>query len=270
MSYTNVEMVRKHIGFDRQASRKYRDFPVIFEDSSSQDIGITGLVERTLVVKAPGDLEPIYEEILPSGNMITLQHDRLIPGSVTAASNNSLNDIYIENVDFSVNCDSGNIILLEGGRIASDKFLSIWYYPYLIYQEGNDYSFDYSKGTIHRLSGGMLNSGQAVLLDFECQYHYLIDSTLDRMVAEANAAVEKEIDPNREFGADATLQAAATYLAAALVCRTAAADSLRSSGGTSSESSAWLKLAGSFRDDFERLVRNFRPGATRMNPPRHT
>jgi hypothetical protein len=67
------------------------------------------------------------------------------------------------------------------------------------------------------------------------------------------------VDPDRQFGADPALQAAATYRALEIICRAAAARELSSLRGEDRTAIAWMKLADAHAERSEHLLRLFRP-----------
>ncbi|MCH7536143.1 MAG: VCBS repeat-containing protein, partial [Bacteroidetes bacterium] len=76
----------------------------------------------------------------------------------------------------------------------------------------------------------------------------ITDEIVDEATIEANRMVEAAVDPGGKFGADLNLQSAATYLAASILSRVAAAATLGADGPAKS-AETWLTLAQSFRDD---------------------
>jgi hypothetical protein len=266
MSYTNIDSVKKHINFSDISGGPKRDNPVVFAGQEWIKLPGRGIVEHSVAVKAVKNIAPTFETVLLDSAAVTLIHKYLVPGSATVASDSSLGTIYVENVDFALDSTNGTIQRLEDGSIPAATIVSVWYYYYSLYGEGVDYSIDYTEGRIRRLSGGEIQPGQGLLVDYELSSASLSDEVVLEAVAEANAVIEKEIDPQKIFGADAALQAAATYLAAALVCRIAAAGDL-SSGSTRQTAASWLALCESFRGDYDNLIKSFRPQAIRMNRP---
>jgi len=270
MSYTNIDLVRKHIGLSEKRARTYRNFPLVFEALSEAVLPGRGIIKGSVAVKRVIETAPTYQKIEELTDPVALTHQRIVPGSVTVASDSSLGIIFAVDVDYSVEYETGLFSRISSGAIEPGQSVSVWYYYYSLYEEGSDYSVDYDWGIIRRLTGGEIIAGQSLLVDYDVPYQYLSSELLEEAVAEANAVIEKEVDPGKMFGADLSLQTAATYLAAAILCRAAASENLRSSGNTKNNVSSWLVLAESFRADFERLIKIFRPGRSRMSGPRNT
>ncbi len=270
MSYTNIDLVRRHIGLSEKSAQEYRDIPLVFAGSSEIALPGGGIVKGSAAVKRVMGTNPVYNEIEVSTEPITLANQRVTPGSVTVASDSSLGRVFTIGVDYSIAYESGVFSVIPGGSIESGDNIAIWYYFYTLYEEGSDYSLDYDRATIRRLAGGEIVEGQSLLIDYDTPYQYQSYAMLEEAVTEANAVIEKEVDPNRMFGADLTLQTAATYLAAAILCRAAASEDLRVSENPGRSVTSWLTLAENFRNDYERLIKIFRPGRTRMSGPRNT
>ncbi len=267
MSYTNINLVKKHISFGDIPASEQTGYPVIFSGLESVSLPGNGIVQGSLSAKVVKLSSPILEEKTLEDIPVALGNTRIVADSVTLASDSSLGTIYTENVDYSVDCTNGTVKRISGGAITSGGEVSIWYYYYSLFVEGTDYSIDYSGCTIRRLSGGVIQPGQTVYIDYETAYHHLNDNIILQAVSEANAMVEKEVDPQGQFGADITLQSAATYLAVSLLCRVAAADDLRLGSGSGRGAEAWLSLAADYRNDYMRLIRLFRPESARLSRP---
>jgi len=267
MSYTNTELVRRHISFDESAVGVRSDYPVTFVDQEWINLPGRNLRENSVQVKAVRDYSPVFEDVAMVQGILTLSNKCIMVGSVTVASDSSLGRIYRENVDYAVDCLNGVIRLISGGAIPDEGKVSVWYYYYSIYVEGGDYSIDYTAGMIRRLVNSDIQPGQTVLVDFELSSNRIDDELIAAAVSEANAVVEKQIDPSGRFGADMSLQTAATYLAVSVLCRMAAAGDLAAGGKGYQTAAAWLSLGENYRGDYEQLLKTFRPQAGRLSGP---
>lgn len=267
MSYTNVELVRKYISFGNLPGGLQKDYPVTFTGLEEVLLPGHSIITDTVVVKAIGSAEPTFEEITLGDSTISLTHTQLMPNSVAVASDSSLGTIYSENADFSIDYTNGKIIRIDGGNIVSGSKTALWYHYYAQYIENSDFSVSHQTGTIKRLAGSAIQIGQRILIDYQLLQSFLNDEIIIEAVNQANAIVEGEIDTEQTFGADLVLQTAATYLAISLLCRIEAAGCLRYGGNGDKETRWWLSLADSYRSDFEKLIKKFHPGASRLNHP---
>jgi len=270
MSYTNKESVEKYIGTGAFPGGFKRDYPVVFSGLDEIILPGHGIVEGTVVVKALANAAPAYEEIVLENQAKTLEHELLVPNSVTVASDSSLGTIYSENIDYSVDYTNGKVTRIDDGNILSGDTVSVWYFYYSKYVEGVDFVVNHQTGTVRFLSGGAIQSGQTVLIDYQLNQSLINENAINEIVNQANAIVENEIDKDRTFGADPVLQAAATCLAVSLLCRIEGAGSLRYNSTGSNDAKSWLSLADSYRADYENIIKKYRPGAARLNRPTYS
>lgn len=267
MSYTNVELVRKYISFGNLPGGMQKNYPIIFGGLEEVLLPGHSIIKDTVVVKAVGSSEPTFEKVTLGDNAVALAHVQLVPDSVALASDSSLGTIYTENADFSIDYTNGKIIRIDGGEIGGGSKTALWYHYYTQYNEDSDFTVGYQAGSITRLAGSAIQIGQLILIDYQLLQSFLNDEIIIEAVNQANAIVEGEIDTAQTFGADLVLQTAATYLAISLLCRIEAAGCLRYGGNGDKETRWWLLLGDSYRADFEKLIKKFHPGASRLNHP---
>ena len=267
MSYTNVELVRKYISLGNLPGGLQKDYIVVF--SGLEEVLLPGhsIVEDTVVVKAIGSSQPYFEKVTLGDSTASLANEQLVPNSVTVASDSSLGIVYTENEDYSIDYINGSILRIGSGNISSGSENALWYHNYTQYNENVDFSVGHQTGTIKRLAGSAIQIAQMVLVDYQLSQSLLNDEIITEAVSQANAVVEGEIDKEQTFGADLILQTAATYLAVSLLCRVEAAGCLRYGGNGDRETRWWLALGDSYRSDFEKLIKKFHPGASRLNHP---
>ena len=98
----------------------------------------------------------------------------------------------------------------------------------------------------------------------------LDEDVVGEAVGAANAIIEKEVDPLRKFGADSTLQTAATFLATSILCQIAAVYDLVQTSLGKARGDNWLALAEGYRRDYERLIADFHPPSNRLSGPKRT
>lgn len=270
MPYTNIELVRKYLPFgDFPASRR-RNLEIIFEGLDSTTLPGRGIVPGSLTVKAMRMLAPFFEQKALGAEPVTLSRNLLVPDSVTVASDSSLGLIYTPQVDYAVDNEAGLIYRVPDGDIGEGADVAVWYYHYRAYIEGTDFIVDYQRGTIRRLAAGHIMPGQLVRVDYQMASGAFDEDVVNEAVAAANAIIEKEVDPLQKFGADASLQTAATFLAASILCQiTAGYDLIQTSPGKS-RGDSWITLAEGYRRDYERLIADFHPPSNRLSGPRRT
>ena len=270
MSYTNVELVRKYISLGNLPGGLQKNYMVVFAGLEPVKLPGHSIIKDTVTVKAIGSSEPTYEDVTLGDETKSLAHEQLVPNSVALASDSSLGTIYTENADFSIDYTNGKIIRIDGGGITSGSKTALWYHYYTKYNENSDFSVGYQTGKISLLAGSAIQIGQMVLVDYQLLQSFLNDEIITEAVNQANAIVEDQIDAEQTYGADLVLQTAATYLALSLLCRIETAGCLRYGGNGDREARWWLSLADSYRVDFEKLIKKFHPGASRLNHPIHS
>jgi len=270
MSYTNKELVKRHVNLQSVPSGKKRSYSVILTENDWADLPGVSLVEKSVAVKTIWGNQPVSENVVLSESEVSLANNNLVQGSVVAASDSSLGTIYSEFSDYAVDYESGTIRRLEGGDIESGSTLIVWYFNYASYIEDIDFQVDYGKGQLRRLVGGGITDRSEVFVDFELSENQLNETAVEEAVSEANAVIGSRLDPSGRYGADATLQTGATFLAVSFVCRMAAAGILPGLKINSSAITGWLALAESYRADFESIIKDFRARPSRLSPPTHS
>ncbi len=269
MSYTNIELVKKHISLSSEPIGRRNDYAVIFGSTEWVSLPGHAIVPGSVSVKVLAGFAPVMENAIFISDEITLAHKPLVNNSAAVAADSSLGIIYSENIDYSIDASGGIMRRLSEGNIAVGSTVIVWYYYYSLFEEGSDYAVNYAEGLIRRLANGQIQSGQTVLVDYELSSYQLGDDVIAAVVSEANAIIEKEIDLKQVFGADPALQTAATYLAMSILCRILGANESQSGAksGSGSKSEGWLLLSESYRFDYERQIKPFRPQMARMSGP---
>ncbi len=267
MSFTNSDLVGYHISFEDYYAGLKKDYPLEFADYGWVNLPGKNILPDSVILKTVGVQTPVYETVIFGTEAIDLNFANLIPASATLASDKSLSTLYTEQTDFSIDCKNGTIVAIDGGSIVAGSELSLWYYRFITFEESADFQIDYQKGRVRILDSGVVALNQTVLIDYELSPLQLNDDIIARAVDEANAVVGSLIDSERDFGADLTLQTAATYLAVSIVCRMAASADLIQSSSNRQTAVSWINLSENYRKDYELLIRNYRPESTRLNSP---
>ena len=268
MSYTNIDLVRHHLVTAFAQYDQVHDQSVILTDDSSVTFYAGGVEESSVKVKSVKTNELTRQSI--TLNTITLiSTSPIVPGSVVVADTSSLGRIYVENVDYVVNYATGQINIGEDGSLSLGMSVTIWHLPFTSYSEGVDFRLDGNAGTFERMSGGAIAPYEQLWLDYTPLNAGYDDTVLTNAVTEANGIVSNEVDPDQQFGADSSLQAAATYRALEIVCLAAATRQLSSRPDTDRAAQVWMKLADSFGIRSAQLIKTFRPPvAGPANPTR--
>jgi hypothetical protein len=269
MSYTNSELVRLHISLSDFPGSKQNNIPVTFDGTDWIELPGGKIISGSVAVKTKKNNKPETETVVINNSPVTLNHDNLIPDSVTAASDSSLGNVFIEDIDYIIDYSNGTVKRVSDGAISDNSTVFVWYFYYSTYTENSDYEINYQNGRIRPKTGGEIAENQTLLIDYELSINRLGDDMVAEAVAEANAVIEREVDREGHFGADLTLQTAATCLAVSLLCRMAAVNDLNGGLGNTS-TNAWISLAESYRKDYNAFLKSFRPPSARYNRPTHS
>lgn len=258
MSYTNVDLVRHYLVAPFPAQETIYDQAVILE--SGYVTFFNGPVEQSsTLVKSLQSNTPTRTSVTLNSQTTPLGASPLARGSVVVASDSSLGTVYVENVDYVIDYSQGKLLIKEGGDLNAGQSVTVWFQKYFVYSPDSDYQLDADSGRIKRLGGGDIASCETVYLDYAPLYKSFNDEILARAVLEANGVVEREVDPEGQFGADPVLQAGATYRALEIICRASAARELSSLRGEDRTALAWIKLAEVYASRSEQLLRSFHP-----------
>ncbi len=259
MAYTNVDLIRHHLVAAYPVRDRVFDQSLVF-DSSDYITFAGGAVETaSFLVKSVQSHEPTRVAVTLNDTTVVLTSSPIVPGSVVVASDSSLGTVYVENVDFVINYAEGELTIKSGGDLSVSMTVTVWFVAFSLYSNSTDYQFQADRGEIKRLAGGDIVAGETVYLDYSPEHQSYNEQVLTNAVAEANGTIEREVDPDGQFGADSTLQAAATYRALEIVCRTSAARELSGRSGQDRPALVWMQLADAFADRSARLLSTFRP-----------
>lgn len=257
MSYTDTETVRRYLLTPSPATQRVSDQPVTMPADESVRFFLGAVDPGSLVVKARHAADPIRHMITLTDGPNLLSTAPLVPGSVVVASDSSLATIYAENVDYIVDHAAGTLTLKEDGSLASGQTVAVWHTAYTVCVGGEDYDVSAAAGRLSRRDG-LVGAGEMVYLDYTPSYLDLSDELVESAVTAANGMVEREVDPDGEFEADATLTSAATNRALELMSRAAATRELASLRGAHNVALTWLKLADDYAARADALIKSFR------------
>ena len=258
MSYTNPELVRSYLGSAYPGRDRVSDRSITLLGNDYVAFHDTAVDESATTVKANLSQKFSRVDVTFSTGKAQVGVTHLVPGSIVVASDSSLGRVFAESADYLVNYTTGALVIPDGSAIGSSQTVIVWFETFTTYSPGVDYVVDSRRAAIKRLSTGALSDGQTVLVDFSPMERQISDTLISTAIAEANAMIENDIDPNVEFGADPTLQAAATYRALESLCRASAMMELRRHFADDKIASTWIKLADQLGGRSTELIRAFR------------
>ena len=259
MSYTNTELVRHHLEVPFPIQSNVYDQAVILKGDGYITFFGGSVDEDSFVVKAVRGSILIRKTVTLNESTLVITGVPIVPGSVLLASDSSLGEVYTEGEDFVVDYGGGSLALKDGGSLTIGQDVTVWYQDYHTYITGSDYVVDLSSGAIKRVLSGDIGDGETVYLDYAPCFASYNDELMANAVVEANGLIEREVDAERQFGADPALQGAATYRALEIISRASAARELSSLNRSDKTALAWMKLADNYAAKSEQLVSSFRP-----------
>jgi hypothetical protein len=259
LSYTSVEIVKQYLSASSPVRDKYFDETLVMPSDGWASFYGGSIEAGSLIVKSvqSNELFQFFLSLQTGDNQLPAYP--LIRGSVIVASDSSLGTIYIENDDYVIDYARGKLRIKEGSRLTVNQTVAVWYQAFLVYDAGDDYEADQALGRLKRCPAGRIAAGETVFVDFSAVDSSYNDVILEQAVVEANGIVEAEVDPERQFGADTLLQAAATCRALEIVCNAAATREMSGLQKDDHVALAWMKLADRFVDRSRFLLRAFHP-----------
>lgn len=270
MSYAAIEQVRAHLVDNRPMSDVVYNQTIIFADNKWVRFFAGAVDADSIVIKGRRARTPVRTSVTLAAAPVSIGATHLESGTVVVASDSSLGTVFTENVDFTVDYTKGEIAVREGGGLSVGDTITLWYTPFEPFVGGTDFQLDADHGSVRRLVSGRIAPGETALIDYRPVHASFSDAIVETAVSEANAVIERTVDPKREFGADPTLALAATYRALAIICRTAASRALSAPSGSDRIAIAWMKLAEDYSTRSESFLNEFRPAAGGPHEPVHS
>jgi hypothetical protein len=277
MGFTNIDLVKKHILEHELGTVTKENVACRLVAETSFQLPHILLLPGSEKVKAKENATPIRETAsFASSDTVQLHSQELIPDTVVVASDSSLGQIYVENVDYTIDHDEGKITRIPSGAIPAASSAVIWYLYFRVYVKDSDYHIDYSKGQMRRLASGEVEDGQWVLVDYTVEFALLSDEVMENAVKEAGDLVAKYIDAIHANSTDQSLVTAETYLAVSILCNVKAMEAMTqnvAAGGgwqTHSMSLAWSKMSETYRQQAYEILKGFKKDPGGFSSPHAT
>lgn len=271
MPFTTKEIVQKHILDHHIGSLSAENEPAQLTGNDYAVLQRRVILKETEKVKGREQFEPTREDIDFSGtDSFNLSHGELIPDTVVVAADSSLGAIYVENVDYHIDYDSGRIERILSGVIPPGSRIVIWYLYFRVYERGVDYDFDYQRGRLRRRTNGAIDSGQRVLVDYTAEFGGLDDDAMENAIAEADDQIMSFIDEAYRDSSDRSLVTAETYLAVSIICRIKAMESIspsKDNSNNAAEAQSWSSLSDIYRKEAYALLSRYSGEIGRFKSP---
>jgi hypothetical protein len=267
MLYTSIEKVKQHLISVFPIQERVIDQMVVLSGIDFATFFGGAIDGSTLVVKSVQSNDLNIAGITLGISATALPDSLLIRGTVVVTLDSSLSTIYVENKDYIIDYSAGTISIKSGGILTSGQQIYVLYENYVRYDDGSDFVASAFDGRIRRTANSGMASGETVYLDYSPIINSYNDVMFQNAVDEANALIEKTIDPDQQFGLEPLLQIAATYRAVETVSRASAARELSSQRGEHNVALAWLKLADEYSRRADELIAAFRPPVVGPSAP---
>ncbi len=261
MPFTNIDLVKKHLQQHQVGLTERENVLIRLSATSGVQLPDRNLKSGSEKVKGKEQVVPTRQDVsFVSGDTVQLPHSELIPESLVVATDSSLGTIYVENVDYHLEYDSGIITRLTGGTIPSGSSAVIWYLYFRIYQNGTDYSLDYQKGEISRLSNGSIEEGQWVFIDYQVEFGFFSDDLVANALVEADGQVLSRIDSAYFQSNEQNLITAETYWAVSILCKMKSLEAVNQNlpgNQAKALSDSWSALGQDYRRQAEDLLAGY-------------
>ena len=272
MAFTNVTTVRKHLSDFERTLKSVENLILRLNGEDSLELPHKGIKSSSEKVKGRERNQPFFEMVTLGDGAAGLSHSELVNDSVVAAKDQSLTQVYQENIDYRVDYSLGTITRIEGGAIESGQKAAVWYYYFTLYTRGVDYAIDYNSGNIRRLPDGALEDGQVVRIDYEVETGEFVDDIVARAIEEAHADLMGRVDDKYADSPDDLLEVAETYLALEILSRIKGLEVLQSEfidpTSRNSISADYLDLGRSYGEQAARLLEPYLKEKTSLAYPR--
>ncbi|MEE9553980.1 MAG: hypothetical protein V3W18_06745 [candidate division Zixibacteria bacterium] len=271
MPFTTRDIVKKHILDHHIGSITAENESVVLASTDYVSLGRRMILKDTEKVKGKEQIEPSRADISFSGSdSFNLSHTELMPDTVVVAADSSLGTIYVENIDYHVDYNTGQISRIVSGAIPSGGNATAWYMHYRLYQRGVDYDFDSQGGKLRRKSSGAIESGQRLFVDYTAEFGGLDDEAMDNAITEANDQIISFIDDTHRDSTDRSLVTAETYLSVSIICRIRAMESIspsRNLSNNAQEARSWSSLSDIYKKEAYSLLSNYSGLIGSLKPP---
>lgn len=257
MAFTSPDLVRAHLNGLRLGEAAITAATVILNAATPSQLPHQGLIAGSVIVKSRRSIAPVHESRTLGSGWIILGHAQLIADSVVVANDSSLGQVYLENLDYVVDCAGGRVRRIDSGDIAPAQSVVIWYSHFHVYTEGDDYSVNTSAGEISRRSTGDIADGQQVQVDYTVALGSVSDAMIDQAIAESGEAVLLLVNDIHHDSPAPGLVIGATHLAVAQLARMRAAATLADSSISASVARAAAQLWLDIASQYDRWARTF-------------
>ncbi len=260
MSFTNIELVRKHLQESIRVSGEVENYLLKLSGTETVRLPNAGLVDDSEIIKGKTQVTPHRESFVLADVAHSLTRSELTPESVVLAKDDSLSEIYAENIDYTVDYSDGKITRIATGAIESGQSVTAWYGAFTVYTRQTDYQVSYRDGELTRIESGSIGDGQLLWIDYRIESSVFSDDAIFNAIVEASAQLDCQIDQAIAGDASSILTVAETYLTVSLLAQIRALEVLQSSSlaDRSRISASLLEISNRYRESFAELIKPYR------------
>jgi len=221
-----------------------------FEGAQLSNVNILPYSEVVKVIRtAVPFADPANPITLNDTDPFSLAHQRIVWDSVVVADAPVLTTVYVENLDYIIDYNTGKINrTAAGSAIPSGGQVFVWYTPFTVLNRGNDYAINYSAGKISRVNV-LVPSGVTLYVDYTTPGFTLDDELIGELIFQMEAFIAPRLrSPYSLESTDPELKSAATNYVLYSFCLSASIRELSAVASSDSDniSSSWMKLADKY------------------------
>ena len=271
MPFTSVDLVKKHLLQHQVGLTERENVLLKLSGITAAQLPDRNLVANSEKVKGKEQIVPTQQTVdFASWDTVQLPNSELIPETAVLAEDSSLGTIYVENVDYHLDYESGKISRLSSGTIPSASQAVIWYLYFRVYQKGIDYSLDYGQGKVTGLASGAVEEGQWVFVDYQVEFGFFSDDLIANAIVEADAQMISKLDSAYLESEEQNLISAQTYWAISILCHSKSLEALNQNlpgNQAKALSESWAVMAKVYRKQAEDLLSLFIVPLSRLDAP---
>ncbi|MCB2198538.1 hypothetical protein KQI63_03985 [bacterium] len=241
MSWTEPDTIRVHLQALSIDALTVRFLPVQIQGSGAVQLPHASLASgqvKLYRIEATYPTGPV-EVTLSGSGWVSLGLGPLHPKSVVLAKGWTLEDRYLEGIDYAVDEAAGSVKRLDGGTISPGATVKVWCLPLVELTEATDFEVDYTAGTIKRLPAGVLPDPTWVLVSYSTTAVGASDELIGQAISEAEAKILDRLKEGYdETSTDSGLGIGTTELTLSLLCDDMALRALAAVGDVSADDRA--------------------------------
>jgi hypothetical protein len=248
MSFTTLTLVKKHLAGSTYPPSNILNHPITLSGTNAVELPHHSLVENSESVKWQHDCYPESDGpiTLRGREWADLAHQNISSESVVVSLDQSLDTVFIEEVDYQIDYVNGRICRVAGGVIPDPQPVYIFYDKYTLFARERDYTIDYSKGIIARTNDSSIPDGATILMDYSTGFGPALEDLITQAIIEAEDLVLRNLAPEfNSSSSDQGLQTGSTELVLSIISRDMANETLSLWRGTDGYQRAkeWRELS---------------------------